>query len=53
MIKHGEREEVSFRLSKKELGYYVDRKLIVEKGKFDIYVGSSSYADNHIVIEII
>lgn len=53
MIKNGECTEVSFKLSKKELGYYVDRKLIVEKGKFDIYVGSSSYADNHIVIEII
>ena len=53
MIKHGEREEVSFRLSKKELGYYVNREFIVEKGEFDIYIGSSSYADNHVVIEII
>ena len=53
MIKRGECAEVSFRLGKKELGYYVNREFIVEKGEFDIYIGSSSYADNHVVIEVI
>ena len=40
MIKNGECTEVSFKLSKKELDYYVDRKLIVEKGKYDIYMSA-------------
>lgn len=53
LIKQRECETVKFTLGLKEFGYYVDRKLIVEKGRYDVWVGGSCYADKHIVIEIL
>lgn len=53
LIKQGESADVRFVLGKNEFGYYVNRKLTVEKGKYDIWVGGSCYADKHLVIEIV
>lgn len=51
-IRHGERQTVTFSLGLEELGFYVNRKLKAEKGKYDVWVGGSCYADEHLVIEI-
>ncbi len=52
LIKQGESERVKFSLGLKELGYYVNRRLVIEKGRYDVWTGSSCYADKHIVIEV-
>lgn len=52
LIRREERQTVTFSLGIEELGYYVQRKLRAEKGKYDVWVGGSCYADEHLVIEI-
>ena len=45
-LEAGEEKEVTFRLSKKELGFYLpDGNYTVEKGAFEIYIGKDCLAD--------
>ena len=45
-LANGESTEVSFTLDRSDFGFYDDRgKLVVEPGRIDVYVGSSSKAE--------
>ena len=45
-LEAGEEKEVTFRLSKKELGFYLpDGNYTVEKGAFEIYIGKDCLAE--------
>ena len=50
----GETTELIFRIGMDKLGYYMpDGKYIIEKGKFDIYIGENSLTERKISIKII
>ena len=50
----GEATEVIFKIGIEKLGYYMpDGKYIVERGKFDIYIGENSLTERKISIKII
>ena len=45
-VEAGDAKTVEFELGFKELGFYKgDKSFDVEKGKFEVYVGNSCYAD--------
>ncbi len=53
LIKKGETATVTFELGYNELGFYgFDSKYAVEQGEFELYVGTSCYADLTDIIEV-
>lgn len=51
-IKAKEKVSVIFKVGINELGYYPEKDFVLEKGRFDIYVGDSCVTDNKITVEI-
>ena len=48
----GEEYTAVFEIGKKELGYWLNGKFIVEKGKFTVYAGENCLTENGVEIEI-
>lgn len=53
-IRQGERKTVTFKPGKAELGYFMpDGSFVLEKGRFEIYIGENCLTKNKTEIEII
>lgn len=54
LIQKGESKEILFTLGKEELGFYnADGKFVLEKGKFEIFVGKDCLTENKLCIEVV
>ena len=54
LLSSGKKGRVSFEIGKNELGYYNKQgKFVVEKGEFEVYVGSDCLTKNKVEISII
>ncbi len=52
-IPKGEKVTLEFELGREELGYYPEKKFVVESVKFNVFVGRDCYADNKLSIEVV
>lgn len=53
-LKRGEKKTVTFELGFDDLGFYnVEGQYILEKGEFDIYIGSDCLTRNSVIVEIV
>ncbi len=52
-IEAGESVEVTFDIGFDELAYYVGSNKIVEKGKFELFIGDSCFTLNKVCIEVV
>ena len=51
LMKAGETKTITFTLGKKELGFYLeDGSYTIEKGEFEVYVGTNCLTDNKISV---
>ncbi len=52
-VKANNEEELDFEVGYRELGFYnANGNFVVEKGKFEIFVGNDCYADKKILLEV-
>ena len=53
-ISAGEKEQVTFDIGFKDLGYYLPNgEFTLEKGEFDIYIGNNCKTGNKITIKVV
>lgn len=52
-IAEGDEIGVTFELSKRELGYFLNGEFVAEVGKFTVYIGENCLTENGIEIELI
>lgn len=54
MLEPGESKDVVFKIGFKELGFYnANGNFAVERGEFDVFIGSDSYAEKAATVEVI
>lgn len=54
MFKKGETKKLTFELGYDELGYYLPNgEYVVEKGDFEIYIGTNCMTENKVMLEVI
>jgi len=51
-IAPGESYTATFEIGERELGYWLDGKFGVEKGKFTVYIGDSCLTENGVEITV-